>query len=178
MAALEELFAADVTSYSDGGGVVRASRIPVLGARRVAKYIRAFADRFWAGVGVRWASTNGQASALLTRDGAVFAVLAADAVAVCDGGAKVRAPVHPIHGAHEVALLVDALLTGRSDAVLTVEAVNGHAGLTLRRAGTAVAAVSVGVAGTEVTAVWIVLNPDKLRGWHRRWPTLRCSGSW
>ena len=99
---------------------------------------------------------------------ALVAVLAADAVAVCDGGGKIRAPVHPIHGAYEVALLVDALLTGRSDAVLTVEAVNGRAGLTLRRAGTAVAAVSVGVAGTEVTAVWIVLNPDKLRGWHRR----------
>jgi RNA polymerase sigma-70 factor (ECF subfamily) len=79
LAALEELFAADVTSYSDGGGGVRASRIPVAGASRVAKYIRAFAGHFWAGVEVAWASTNGQTSALLSRDGQVFAALTVNA---------------------------------------------------------------------------------------------------
>jgi RNA polymerase sigma-70 factor (ECF subfamily) len=30
-----------------------------------------------------------------------------------------------------------------------------------------VAVISASVAGAEVTAVWIVLNPDKLRRWHR-----------
>ncbi|MEU8383395.1 RNA polymerase sigma-70 factor [Streptosporangium sp. NPDC048865] len=79
LAALEELFAADVTSYSDGGGAVRASRVPVVGAHRVARYVRAFADRFWAGVEVEWASVNGRTSALLSRDGAVFAVVTVDA---------------------------------------------------------------------------------------------------
>ncbi|MFI7610424.1 RNA polymerase sigma-70 factor [Nonomuraea terrae] len=72
---LEELFAADVTSYSDGGGAVRATRFPVVGATRVAKVIKAFAVPFWAGVEVDWADTNGQASALLRRDGQVFAVI-------------------------------------------------------------------------------------------------------
>ncbi|TMR10866.1 RNA polymerase sigma-70 factor [Nonomuraea turkmeniaca] len=81
LAALEELFAADVTSYSDGGGAVRASRFPVVGAARVAKYLRAFADRFWAGVDVEWASTNGQTSALLSRDGQVFTILTVNASA-------------------------------------------------------------------------------------------------
>ncbi|WP_189247949.1 RNA polymerase sigma-70 factor [Streptosporangium pseudovulgare] len=79
--ALEELFAADVTSYSDGGGAVRASRFPVVGATRVARYVRAFANHFWDGVDVRYASTNGQTSALLGRDGQVFAVLTVDASA-------------------------------------------------------------------------------------------------
>lgn len=79
LVALEELFAADVMSYSDGGGVVRASRIPVAGATRVAKYIRAFANRFWTGVEVRYASTNAQTSAVLLRDGVVIAVLTIDA---------------------------------------------------------------------------------------------------
>jgi RNA polymerase sigma-70 factor (ECF subfamily) len=79
LTALEELFAADVTSYSDGGGAVRASRLPVAGASRVAKYVRAFANRFWAGVDVTWACTNGQNSALLSRDGKVFAVLTVNA---------------------------------------------------------------------------------------------------
>ncbi|GAA2792058.1 hypothetical protein [Nonomuraea dietziae] len=79
LTALEELFAADVTSYSDGGGAVRASRFPVAGASRVAKYVKAFAGHFWSGVDVGWASMNGQTSALLSRDGQAFAVLTVNA---------------------------------------------------------------------------------------------------
>lgn len=109
------------------------------------------------------------AAACDTGDSAALAaILAADAVVVCDGGGKVRAPARPIQGAHEVATFVAALLTDSSDTVLAVEPVNGRTGLTLRRAGRAVAVVSVSIAGTEVTAVWIVLNPDKLHGWHHR----------
>ena len=76
LATLEELFAADVVSYSDGGGVARASRIPVHGAATLAKVIRAFADRFWAGVEVAWVEANGQPGALLRRDGEAFALIA------------------------------------------------------------------------------------------------------
>ncbi|GIH12990.1 RNA polymerase sigma-70 factor [Rugosimonospora africana] len=79
LAALESLFAADVISYADGGGGRGASRIPVVGLERVAKYLRAFADRFWIGVDVAWTSVNGQPAALLSRDGTVFAVLAVTA---------------------------------------------------------------------------------------------------
>jgi RNA polymerase sigma-70 factor (TIGR02957 family) len=75
LAALEQLLAQDVISYSDGGGVVRASRIPVFGALRVAKYHRAFAQRFWDGVQMDWAIANGQPVALLRGDSGVFAVL-------------------------------------------------------------------------------------------------------
>ncbi|WP_309108425.1 RNA polymerase sigma-70 factor [Arthrobacter sp.] len=75
LAALEELFAADVISYSDGGGKVRASKFPVVGKERVAKYYRAFASRFWIGVDIEPFMANGQPSARLTRDGAVFAVV-------------------------------------------------------------------------------------------------------
>ena len=96
---------------------------------------------------------------------ALATLLSPDAVVVCDGGGKVRAPVRPIRGAQEVARFVAALLSGRSGHVLAVEPVNGRTGLTLRRAGTPVAVASVSVAGAAVTAVWIVLNPDKLRGW-------------
>ncbi|GAA3595511.1 RNA polymerase sigma-70 factor [Nonomuraea rosea] len=79
LAALEGILAADAVSYSDGGGAVRASRFPVVGASRVARYVRAFADRFWAGVEVEWGSVNGQAAALLRRDGEVFTVLTVNA---------------------------------------------------------------------------------------------------
>lgn len=79
LAALEDLFAADVTSCSDGGGVVRASRFAVHGATRVARYVRAFKDRFWVDIDVEIATANGQPAALLRRHGALEAVILLDA---------------------------------------------------------------------------------------------------
>ncbi|MFJ4844671.1 MULTISPECIES: RNA polymerase sigma-70 factor [unclassified Streptomyces] len=73
--ALEKLFAADVISYSDGGGVVRASKFPVVGRQRVAKYYHAFSERFWTGVTVEPAEINGLPAVRLSHEGAVFAVL-------------------------------------------------------------------------------------------------------
>ncbi|GAA4586114.1 RNA polymerase sigma factor [Planotetraspora phitsanulokensis] len=99
---------------------------------------------------------------------ALKAVLAADALVVSDGGGKLRASVRPTHGADAAARFVAKLLVGPPGTQVTVESVNGRTGLVLRRAGQAVAVVSVSVAGAEVTAVWIVLNPDKLHVWHRR----------
>lgn len=75
LAALEELFAADVTSCSDGGGVVRASRFAAHGQTRVARYVRAFRDRFWVDVDVEVATLNGQPAAMLRRHGAIEAVI-------------------------------------------------------------------------------------------------------
>jgi RNA polymerase sigma-70 factor (ECF subfamily) len=49
---------------------------------------------------------------------------------------------------------------------LTIESVNGRAGLVVRRAGRAEAVVSIGVTHQRVTELWIVLNPDKLARWH------------
>jgi RNA polymerase sigma-70 factor, ECF subfamily len=80
LAVLEGLFAQDVISLSDGGGAVRGvSRIPVRGRTTVAKYLRAFANRFWIGVDITFIEANGQASALLSRDGTAFAVVTATA---------------------------------------------------------------------------------------------------
>ncbi|MET8450134.1 RNA polymerase sigma-70 factor [Streptomyces sp. NPDC005209] len=75
VAVLEKLFTEDVVSYADGGGVVRASKFPVVGRQRVAKYYHAFADRFWPGVTVEPVEANGRPAVSLSRDGTVFAVL-------------------------------------------------------------------------------------------------------
>jgi RNA polymerase sigma-70 factor (TIGR02957 family) len=74
LGALEELLAKDAISYSDGGGVARASKFPVVGRLRVAKYHRSFHTRFWAGVEVELGTANGSTAAMLRRDGEVFAV--------------------------------------------------------------------------------------------------------
>lgn len=99
---------------------------------------------------------------------ALTAVLAVDAVATCDGGGLVPGPDGPVRGAADVARLVMALLCGQAGDELTVESVNGRTGLALRRGSRAVAVVGAGTAGAKITTLWIVLNPAKLGGWHRR----------
>jgi RNA polymerase sigma-70 factor (ECF subfamily) len=82
LAVLEGLFAQDVVSLADGGGAVRgASRIPVRGRTTVARYVRAFKDRFWVDVDIAFIEANGQASALLSRGGTAFAMVTATASA-------------------------------------------------------------------------------------------------
>jgi hypothetical protein len=74
MAAREGLFAEDATSYSDGGGIVRAARKRVSGRERAAKFIAAFSSHFWTGVTLAWVEANGQASVLMSREGAAVAL--------------------------------------------------------------------------------------------------------
>ncbi|MEV4316145.1 RNA polymerase sigma-70 factor [Actinocrispum sp. NPDC049592] len=81
MAALERLFTPDVTSMSDGNGAVRVSRRPVVGTLRVAKFLAAVADWFWDGTDIQWATTNGQTSAVIRRDGSLVAVVTVTATA-------------------------------------------------------------------------------------------------
>lgn len=79
LAALEGLFAADVVSYSDGGGLVRAAQKPVVGRDRVAKFISAVAPHFWGGVEVSFIEANGQSCMTMSRDGAIVALASIDA---------------------------------------------------------------------------------------------------
>jgi RNA polymerase sigma-70 factor (TIGR02957 family) len=82
LAGLEGLFASDVVSYSDGGGVVRtAARAPVCGSGRVAKFIAVFAWHFWTGVVLNFVDTNGQASVLISRNGDTVGLVAINASA-------------------------------------------------------------------------------------------------
>jgi RNA polymerase sigma-70 factor (ECF subfamily) len=73
LAPLEALFASDVVSYSDGGGLVRAAGKPITGRERVARFISAVATHFWKGVTVSVVEANGQgvplslATVLLSR---------------------------------------------------------------------------------------------------------------
>ena len=76
VAALEELFSADVVSYSDGGGVVRAARHPIEGRARVAAALASFASFYWTGVALAWGEANGQPSLFVLRGGTVVGVLA------------------------------------------------------------------------------------------------------
>ena len=75
---LERLFAADVVSYSDGGGVKLAARKPVAGRERVAKFVAAFSSHFWLGAELRWIEANGQPAVVLSREGVPYAMVTAN----------------------------------------------------------------------------------------------------
>ena len=81
LAGLEVLFAPEVASHGDGGGLVRAARIPVIGRERVAKFMAAVSLHFWKGVTLEWVEANGQASALISRDGTAATLVTIDASA-------------------------------------------------------------------------------------------------
>lgn len=78
LAALEDVLTADVVSYSDGGGVRGASKVPVAGRLHVSKYLVAFAPRFWDRTEVRWVEANGAPAVLISSDGAAVALLSVD----------------------------------------------------------------------------------------------------
>jgi RNA polymerase sigma-70 factor (ECF subfamily) len=69
MTALEGLVAEDVVPFSDGGGLVRATGVPVLGRKKVATFIAALSTWCWKGVTLDWVETNKQAAVLILRDG-------------------------------------------------------------------------------------------------------------
>ena len=74
--ALEELFAADVVSYTDGNGVKLAARIPMAGRRRVAQFIASWSSHFWLGKTVELVQVNGRAAVAILADGAVVTTCA------------------------------------------------------------------------------------------------------
>jgi hypothetical protein len=108
------------------------------------------------------------AEACLTGDTTeLLGALDTEAIALCDSGGLAPAAPGLVQGAREVAELVWVLLRRQEDAVLTIEAVNGRAGLALRCDGRAISVISIEEAGRKVSTLWIVLNPAKLGGWHR-----------
>ncbi|MFD5257640.1 RNA polymerase sigma-70 factor [Streptomyces bobili] len=78
LSALEEVLTADVVSYSDGGGMRGASRIPVVGRTHVSRYLAAFAPRFWPSTDVRRVEANGRPAVLVSAAGQPVALLSVD----------------------------------------------------------------------------------------------------
>lgn len=78
LAALKDIFAEDVVSLTDGGGMAGAARVPVVGRERVAKFIAALPAHFWGNATFSTIQLNGQNSGLLTLDGAVMATVTVD----------------------------------------------------------------------------------------------------
>jgi RNA polymerase sigma-70 factor (TIGR02957 family) len=79
MAGIERLFTADVTSLSDGNGAHQVARRPLVGATRVARFLATIADWFWEALEIELVEVNGQAAAVLRRDGRLYCVITVNA---------------------------------------------------------------------------------------------------
>ena len=90
---LEQLLAADVTWWSDGGGKVTAGRCPVTGRSRVARLLTGLFSKFAGGMEIAVAEVNGE-PAILGWDGEhLYGVLVLEVV---DGQiGALRAVVNP-----------------------------------------------------------------------------------
>ncbi|MFI9832310.1 RNA polymerase sigma-70 factor [Streptomyces sp. NPDC051913] len=78
LSVLEEVLTMDVVSYTDGGGMRGASRIPVIGRAHVSRFVVAFAPRFWPGTEERWVEANGRPAVLVTAGDTVLALVSAE----------------------------------------------------------------------------------------------------
>ena len=75
-AKLEALLAADVVSYTDGGGAVRhTARRPIYGRDKVVRFFAGLAGWFWTGVVIEPVDANGRGALFLRHDHDAFAVL-------------------------------------------------------------------------------------------------------
>lgn len=91
-------------------------------------------------------------------------VLADDVVLVSDGGAEVHAARRPVRGVARVARLFTNL-TKRlpEDIGVEVHHVNGEPGFVVTRDGRPWYVIALEVVNDRVTAIHLVINPDKLR---------------
>lgn len=91
-------------------------------------------------------------------------IVKTDAVLYSDGGGKVRAAIRPIEGAERIALFLSGILAkvpvGFSSALMTV---NGQLGVVSYQDGQANNVMTFHVEDNRVAAVYLVVNPDKLR---------------
>jgi RNA polymerase sigma-70 factor, ECF subfamily len=96
----------------------------------------------------------------------LMAVLHADATLVSDGGGKVAAATRPVLGADRIAKFVlgYARKVHWSESDFQVVAVNGTPGLLMRHPIAGNGAYSFDIIDGRIRAIYVVRNPDKLRG--------------
>ncbi len=101
-------------------------------------------------------------------DATLLSLFAKDATLTSDGGGVVPAARRVIHGRSRIArlyvVLARKLGTRLRKEILTI---NGEPGLVMYLDGAPLATVSFGTDGNSITALYTVLNPQKLHGFSR-----------
>ena len=98
--------------------------------------------------------------------GALIGLLDPAATATGDGGGLAQAALRPIEGGERVArYLADIARAAPGNVRLLERTVNGQPGLIAQQDGVTVAVYAFDFAGDQITRIWAVLNPAKLRPW-------------
>ncbi|MFC0054359.1 RNA polymerase sigma factor SigJ [Streptomyces actinomycinicus] len=128
---------------------VRAAHVPAVAATGQADVVRRFKEA--------WESQDIQA---------LVGLLAPDATMIADGGGLVGAALRPVEGGERIAQYL-AHFAGKAPGLTLLErTVNGRPGLVAQSSGTTVNVAAFGLAGTRITHIWAVRNPEKLRPWN------------
>jgi RNA polymerase sigma-70 factor (ECF subfamily) len=97
--------------------------------------------------------------------GALIGLLDPAATVTADGGGLAPAALHPIVGAEVIARYL-ADLAGRAGGVTFLErTVNGQPGLIAQQDGVTVTVFAFQVTGDQISHIWVIRNPEKLRPW-------------
>jgi len=126
----------------------RASQPPAAPAARQASIVRAFKHAWEA------------------RDiGALIGLLDPDATVIADSGGLVSAALRPIEGREQIVRAAIDLAALAPGLTLLECTVNGQPGLVAQQNGVTVTVFAFQVADDQITHIWAIRNPDKLRPW-------------
>jgi RNA polymerase sigma factor (sigma-70 family) len=127
----------------------RAAQPPATPAARQASIVREFKQA--------WEASD---------IGALIGLLDPDATVTGDGGGLAPAALRPIEGGEQVArYLADLARAAPGNVRFLERTVNGQPGLVAQQDGLTVAVYAFEIAAGQITRIWAVLNPGKLRPW-------------
>jgi RNA polymerase sigma-70 factor (ECF subfamily) len=127
----------------------RAARPPATPTARQASIVREFKQA--------WEASD---------IGALIGLLDPDATVTGDGGGLAPAALRPIEGGEQVArYLADLARAAPGNVGFLERTVNGQPGLVAQQDGVTVAVYAFEIAAGQITRIWAVLNPGKLRPW-------------
>lgn len=96
---------------------------------------------------------------------ALIGLLDPDATAIADGGGLASAEFAPIHGSERIAALLIDVAEKVPDCVRIERTVNGQPGLAVEQDGVTVTVMAFDIVNGQITNIWSVRNPEKLRHW-------------
>jgi RNA polymerase sigma-70 factor, ECF subfamily len=102
------------------------------------------------------------AAASTGNKAAIVELLTADASMTSDGGGKATSVLKVLHGAERIARLYVAVAKSRPDLVWRPGMVNGEPGVLRYGNGELHSTMSLVSDGTKISAIYSVMNPDKL----------------
>jgi RNA polymerase sigma factor (sigma-70 family) len=128
---------------------IRASQPPAAPAARQAGIVRDF-KKAWEAKDIN----------------ALIGLLDPGATVIADGGGLVSAALHPIEGGEQIArYVIDLAARAPGNVTILERTVNGQPGLVAQQHGVTVTVFAFDVADDQITHIWAVRNPDKLRPW-------------